>query len=208
PRGQHHPIDQRAANRPGAGRVGSRARRWMAIAMPALTYVLLPGAGGNAWYWHRVAPELRRRGHEVFAVDLPTGDDRAGLAEYADTVVAAIGDRGNVVLVAQSMAGFSAPLVCDRVPVSMLILVNAMIPRPGETPGEWWEATGQPEASRDKGIRDGRAPDAPFDPLVDFFHDVPQRSRMRPWASHRPRSRTRHSRRSGHWRRGHTCQLE
>jgi len=146
----------------------------MAIAVPALTYVLLPGAGGSTWYWHLVAPELRRRGHEVVAVDLPAGDDRAGLAEYADTVVAAIGDRGNVVLVAQSMAGFSAPLVCDRVPVSMLILVNAMIPRPGETPGEWWEATGQPEASRDKKIRDGRAPDAPFDPLVDFFHDVPQ----------------------------------
>ncbi len=40
------------------------------------------------------------------------------------------------------MAGFTAPLVCKRVPVSHLVLLNAMIPSPGETPGEWWDNTG------------------------------------------------------------------
>ena len=34
-------------------------------------FVLIPGAGGAAWYWHRVVPELRARGHEAVAVDLP-----------------------------------------------------------------------------------------------------------------------------------------
>ncbi|MBO0851402.1 MAG: alpha/beta fold hydrolase, partial [Pseudonocardia sp.] len=77
------------------------------------TYVLIPGAGGDAWYWHRVAPLLRERGHEVIAVDLPADDRSAGLAEYADVVLGAIGDRDELVLVAQSMAGFTAPLVCD-----------------------------------------------------------------------------------------------
>ena len=38
-----------------------------------------------------------------------------------------------VVLVAHSVAGLTAPLVCDRVPVKLLVLVNAMVPRSGET---------------------------------------------------------------------------
>ena len=57
------------------------------------TYVLIHGAGSDSWYWHLVAPELRAMGHDVVAPDLPCDDDSAGLAEYADTVVDAIGDR-------------------------------------------------------------------------------------------------------------------
>jgi pimeloyl-ACP methyl ester carboxylesterase len=138
-----------------------------------LTFVLIPGAGGSAWYWHLVEPELRQRGHDVVAVDLPAADDSAGLAEYADTVLEAIGDRANLVLVAQSMAGFSAPLVCARAKVAMLVLLNAMIPRPGESAGDWWAATGQEQAKRAKDIRDGRDPDAEFDVFAVFLHDVP-----------------------------------
>jgi pimeloyl-ACP methyl ester carboxylesterase len=138
------------------------------------TCVLIPGAGGAAWYWHLVEPELRRLGNDVVAVDLPADDDRAGLAEYADVVVAAIGHRTNVVLVAQSMAGFTAPLVCERVPVSLLVLVNAMIPRPGETAGQWWDDTGQAQARREKDERDGRPTDAAFDVATYFLHDLSQ----------------------------------
>src|SRR3954453_5446202 len=61
--------------------------------MPMATYVLIPGAGSDSWYWHLVAPELVRRGHDVIAVDLPTGDDSAGFEEYADAVVDAIAAR-------------------------------------------------------------------------------------------------------------------
>jgi pimeloyl-ACP methyl ester carboxylesterase len=137
------------------------------------TYVLIPGAGGAGSYWHLVAGELRSRGHEAVAVDLPARDDAAGLAEYVDAVVDAIGDRSDVILVAQSMGGFTAPLVTERASVAMLVLVNAMIPAPGETPGEWWANTGAPEAKRRKDTSDGRDPDAPFDPIITFFHDVP-----------------------------------
>ncbi len=48
-----------------------------------------------------------------------------------------------------------------------------MIPAPGETAGEWWDNTGQPQAQRENDEREGRSPDAPFDPVVMFFHDVP-----------------------------------
>ncbi|MGC1587284.1 MAG: alpha/beta fold hydrolase [Rhodomicrobium sp.] len=96
-------------------------------------FVLVPGAGGMAWYWHRVVPLLGSAGHQAIAVDLP-GDDRdAGLAAYADIVIRAIAERSDAILVAQSLAGFTAPLVCARAPVRMLIFVNAMIPKPFTT---------------------------------------------------------------------------
>ncbi len=137
------------------------------------TFVLVPGAGGQAWYWHRLVPELRVRGHEAIAVDLPGGDDSAGLAEYTDTVVAAIRDRRDgLVLVGQSLGGFTVPLVAERVPVEGIVLLNAMVPKPGESAGEWWEATGQAAARAAYAEREGRTADT-FDPLVDFFHDVP-----------------------------------
>ncbi|MFC0527767.1 alpha/beta fold hydrolase [Phytohabitans kaempferiae] len=135
------------------------------------TYVLIPGAGGDSWYWHRVVPLLRERGHEVVAVDLPAGDHSAGLADYTEAILAAIGGRTGLVLVAQSMGGLSAPLVCARIPVELLILLNAMIPKPGESGGEWWVNTGQAEAAAELAAREGRPGD--FDPAANFFHDVP-----------------------------------
>ncbi len=154
-----------------------------------VSFILIPGAGGRAWYWHLVAPTLQERGHEAVAVELPAADDQAGLPRYAATVVRAIGERAphDVVLVAQSLAGFTVPLVCEKVRVAMLVLVNAMIPKPGETPGEWWRNTGQGEARRQKNVRDGRSADAPFDPLIDFFHDVPQPVVDAAWAQGEPR---------------------
>jgi len=80
------------------------------------TFALIHGGGDVGWYWHLVEQELRQRGHEPVAPDLPCDDDSAGLPEYADTIVEAIGERGDVVVVAQSLGGFTAPLVAD-VPV-------------------------------------------------------------------------------------------
>lgn len=137
------------------------------------TYVLIHGASSDSWYWHRVVPQLRARGHDVVAPDLPTSDDSAGLADYADTVVDAIGDRTDVVVVAQSLGGFTAPLVCARVPVDLLVLVAAMVPAPGESAGEWWDNTGYARARRESEERAGRPIDSPFDPMTSFFHDVP-----------------------------------
>lgn len=137
------------------------------------TYVLIHGSGSDSWYWHLVVPELRARGHEVVAPDLPCDDDAAGLSEYVDVVLDSIDDRTDLVVVAQSMAGFTAPLLCNRVPVDMIILVAAMVPLPGESPGDWWATTGHARAKREKDEREGRPTDGDFDPLVTFLHDVP-----------------------------------
>ncbi|MGC0421096.1 alpha/beta fold hydrolase [Embleya sp. AB8] len=142
--------------------------------MSKSAYVLVPGAGGAAWYWHLVAGELRARGRDVVAVELPGEDESAGLAEYVDLIVRAAAGHERVVVVGQSLGGFSASLAADRLPASLLVLVNAMIPRPGETAGQWWADTGQDVAMRENDEREGRAVDAGFDPLVYFLHDVPQ----------------------------------
>jgi hypothetical protein len=110
--------------------------------MTVVTFVLIHGGGDVGWYWHLVERELRRRGHHTLAPDLPCDDDSAGLAEYADSVVKAIGGRRGLVVAAQSFGGFTAPLVANRVPVDVLALVAGMIPAPGEAPGDWPANTG------------------------------------------------------------------
>jgi pimeloyl-ACP methyl ester carboxylesterase len=96
------------------------------------TFALIHGGGGSAWDWHLVAPALREHGHDAVAVDLPGEDESAGWEEYADAVVQAIGDRRGVVVVGHSLGWVTAPLVCVRIPVDLLVLVAAMIPSPGE----------------------------------------------------------------------------
>jgi hypothetical protein len=86
-------------------------------------------------------------------------------------VIDAIGDRDDIVLVAQSLGGFTAPLVAEKMPVRELVLVNAMIPRPGETPGAWWGNTGSSHARLQAAEQGGY--DAEFDLEVYFLHDVP-----------------------------------
>jgi pimeloyl-ACP methyl ester carboxylesterase len=125
------------------------------------TYVLIHGAGSDGWFWHRVEPLLRERGHQVVTMDLPVADESAGLERYTQVVLDAIGDRDDLVVVGQSLGGFVAPIVCERSGADLLVLLNGMIPRSGET--NWWEATGYP-------LEIG--PD--FDPVEVFLHDVPE----------------------------------
>src|SRR5262249_1863867 len=137
------------------------------------TFVLIPGAGGAAWYWHRVLPLLEQADHEALAVDLPGDDPYAGLHAYADRVIASIGERNDVTLVAQSMGAFTAALVCARArtAIRMLVFVNAMIPVAGETAGEWWDRTGWHRARIDAAKRGGYPIE--FDLATYFLHDLP-----------------------------------
>jgi Alpha/beta hydrolase family len=137
------------------------------------TFVLVPGAGGQAAYWALLVPELRRRGHPAIAVDIAEDDPALGLPEYAQIVDRAIGGQLGVVLVAQSLAGFTAPMVSQ--PVAMIVLLNAMIPEPGETPGEWWDTTGSGQARRAADEAAGR--DGEFDAETYFLHDLSAEAR-------------------------------
>ncbi|MDR2983494.1 MAG: alpha/beta hydrolase [Nocardiopsaceae bacterium] len=129
------------------------------------SFVFIHGAGDAGWYWHLVEAELRARGHDTVAPDLPIDDDTAGLPEYADTVAAAAGDMDDLVVVAQSAGGFTAPLVCDRIPVRLLILVAPMIPAPGELPADYFSNTRYGDEVRERYD----------DEVALFYQDVPPR---------------------------------
>jgi hypothetical protein len=137
-----------------------------------MTYALIPEAGDGAWYWPRVAPLLPG----AIAIDLPAEDDSADLTTYADRVVEAVsGVSDRLVLVAQSTGAFTAPMVASRVPTASIVLVNPMVPVAGESPGKWWGATGH----------DRVVP--AFDPVEDFFHDVPEAVREEAFRQGEPR---------------------
>jgi pimeloyl-ACP methyl ester carboxylesterase len=133
------------------------------------TFVVLHGAGGRGGDWDLVASVLEGAGHRVLAVDLPC-DRPVGLEAYVDVATAATrraregGDE--VVLVAHSLAGLVAPVAADREPVDGLVLCAAMVPAPGETGGEWWQATGHAAALEAQDLPDRS------DETV-FLHDVP-----------------------------------
>jgi pimeloyl-ACP methyl ester carboxylesterase len=135
------------------------------------SYLMIPGAGGAGWFWHRVAPLLEAAGHEAIAVDLPGPDPAAGLPEYTEIALAAADGRPDVVLVAQSLGGFTAPLVAARRPLKALVLVNAMIPVPGETAGQWWDDTGSQPARIQAAEQGGYSTEVDLDTY--FTHDVP-----------------------------------
>jgi pimeloyl-ACP methyl ester carboxylesterase len=128
------------------------------------TYVLIHGAGDVGWSWHLVERELRAKGHDVVAPDLPVDDERATFDDYAETVVQAVGDRAgdDLVVAGISFGGYTAPIVADRLGAKHLVLVAPMVPQPGESPNAMFEATGyvqEPqEDSSDRAI---------------FLHDVP-----------------------------------
>ncbi len=138
-----------------------------------MAHLLIPGAGGSAWYWHRVVPLLERAGVEAIAVELPADDEDADLLTYADVAsVAAMDTDGPLTVVAQSMGAMTAPIVAERLPTASLILLNPMVPTPRESPGNWWANTGQKQAQVDY-FRDIGLGRTEFDFVEDFFHDVP-----------------------------------
>lgn len=137
------------------------------------TFVLIHGGGDVGWSWHLVAAELRARGHEVFAPDLPADDEALTLDDYADAVVALVGPRSGVVVVGHSFGAFTAPLVAARLSAGLLVLAAGMIPAPGEPPEQWWEGSGYLAAAEAQSDRDGGLT-GNDDPYVSFYNGVPR----------------------------------
>ena len=136
-------------------------------------FVLIHGGGDVGWYWHLVEAELRARGHDSVAPDLPCDDDFATLDDYANTVIDAVGDRRNLVVVGQSYGAFTATIVADRLATDVLVLLAGMIPSPGEAPKDWWDDTGHAEAARAQAALDGGLT-GNADPFVCYYHDMPR----------------------------------
>ncbi|WP_158277180.1 alpha/beta fold hydrolase [Serinibacter arcticus] len=147
--------------------------------------LLVPGAAGHPANWAELVPVLASLGHRGIAVDLPQHDERYGWAELTDVAVATY-ETGRTrehdgeasarcLVVGQSMGAFVAPLAAARIGASRvahLVLLNPMIPTPGEPATGWSDRAGQEDARREAGLGE-------FDGETDFFNDVPDAVRDR-----------------------------
>ena len=96
------------------------------------TFAFIHGSHHGAWCWQYLIAELRKRGHDAIAVDLPAEDTTAGLNECAHVVIEALRDvTDDVVVVGHSGGGLIVPLVADRRPVKRMIFLAAVVPVPG-----------------------------------------------------------------------------
>lgn len=138
------------------------------------TFALIHGGSSAGFYWDRVVPRLVDAGHTVVAPDLPAGDPAADFIAYADAVDAALekvpGFAEDLVVVGQSMGGFTAPVVASRHSGARIVLVAPMIPQPGETPGQYFQHVDLETAQRDAAKKGGYDPS--FDVQRIFLHDV------------------------------------
>jgi pimeloyl-ACP methyl ester carboxylesterase len=137
------------------------------------SFVLIPGAGADPRVYDATIEELRGLGHAALAPELPLGDPHARPSDHADAVARAVPEDREIVVVAKSLGAFTGPLVAERTPVAMLILIAPMIPRPGETAGAWWENTRHAEAIAPLLERHGPTRDWGPDAIDEvFLHDV------------------------------------
>lgn len=96
------------------------------------TVALVHGAFHGAWCWDLLRPELEASGFAVVAPDLPCDDPSAGCAAYADTVVTALADVDDeVIIVGHSLAGLTIPLVAALRRVRRMVFLCAFLPQPG-----------------------------------------------------------------------------
>ena len=151
------------------------------------TFALIHGSGDGGWAWHLVQRALRERGHEAIAPDLPTDRDDATWDDCVDEVADGVGGADDVVVVGQSSGGFIVPLVADRLGARLQVFVVGMVPRPGETAGEWFDNVGWSEAVAERAQQDGGRTGNP-DPMISVYHDVPEELAAQAMARERPTS--------------------
>jgi pimeloyl-ACP methyl ester carboxylesterase len=90
-------------------------------------FVLVHGGLHGASCWDLLRPELERRGHRTFAMDLPIDRPGVYMDGYADAAFEAI--RGQIAddafLVGHSMGGMVIPRMAEKMPKARLIFLCA-----------------------------------------------------------------------------------
>jgi pimeloyl-ACP methyl ester carboxylesterase len=131
-------------------------------------FVFVHGGFHAAWCWERTIEELRVRGHDGVAVDLPGHgaliDQESTLANRRDAIVAALRDGSPEasVLVGHSGGGFDATLAADARPdlVSHVVYLAAALPRENRT---------YPEAMAMRDSEDGEF-DGDVGEMLSYLH--------------------------------------
>ncbi|HEY1280823.1 MAG TPA: alpha/beta hydrolase [Acidimicrobiales bacterium] len=152
---------------------------------------LVHGGCHGAWCWDLLVPELRSRGHDAIAVDLPAEDASAGAREYAAVVAAGLDGADAVVLVGHSIGGLTIPLVPALRPVARLVYLCAVIPEPGRSLADQFQTDPDLSPIRHAGVShdSGRIVFSRRAAIDLFYHDCDPAvaawaaSRVRPQAA-------------------------
>lgn len=111
----------------------------------AATYALIHGAWHGAWCWERLHAPLRARGHGSVAIDLPCDEPGAGLQAYAQAVADGLtGHDEDVIVVAHSLGGLTAPLVAALRPVRAIVYLAAFVPVAGQSMADQFAGSAEP----------------------------------------------------------------
>jgi pimeloyl-ACP methyl ester carboxylesterase len=114
--------------------------------MEKKTFILIHGSWHSAWNWHKVTPLLEKKGHKVYAIDLPgMGRDKTPIQEvkFQSTIqkLGAFIDTipGKVILVGHSKNGIMISQLAELKPekIEKLIYLAAYLIPDGKTMGEY-----------------------------------------------------------------------
>ncbi|HVL90743.1 MAG TPA: alpha/beta hydrolase [Actinomycetota bacterium] len=155
------------------------------------TFAFVHGAFMRGAHFAVVAERLRGAGHRTVAPDLPATDPAAGAAEYARLVAAAAGDTGDLVVVAHSMGGLTAPVVATLRPVRRIVYLAALVPEPGRSFDDvsWHDpriAAPYVPQTHSLASEDGSASVGPARAAEVYFHDASPARRQWAYSLMRP----------------------
>jgi len=150
-----------------------------------LKILLVHGAWHGAWCYKPLLAELRARGREAVAIDLPgAGDDPADPAGVtfqdcaARVVEVARGMGGPVLLVGHSMGGMVITLAAELAPecFSALVYIAAIVPGRGQGALMLTATDGTASPAKEALSADGRLLNAapPEMARAAFYHDCPE----------------------------------
>jgi pimeloyl-ACP methyl ester carboxylesterase len=112
--------------------------------MTATAFVMVHPAWHGAWFWKKLAPLLRDRGHTVFTPTLTGLGERShlarpdiGLGVHVTDVVNVLTheELRDIVIVGDSSSGAVVTGVADRVPerIALVVYLDAFVPEDGES---------------------------------------------------------------------------
>src|SRR5262249_14599804 len=112
--------------------------------MSAKTFVLVHPAWHGAWFWKKLAPLLRDRGHAVFTPTLTGLGERShlarpdiGLGVHVTDIVNVLEheELHDIVIVGDSSSGSVVTGVADRVPeqIAFVVYLDAFVPEDGQS---------------------------------------------------------------------------
>jgi pimeloyl-ACP methyl ester carboxylesterase len=97
------------------------------------TVGLVHGGGFGAWCWELLLPELSARHLPSATVDLSPDDLAEGAAHCAEIIVTELASVEDLILVGHSLAGLITPIVAAWRPITRLVFLHALLPKPGQS---------------------------------------------------------------------------